>query len=110
MTPEVIQSFDAFSALKEVLSYAILNSIVVFGILQTVAKFIGEEKIKALYIGTIVTYIAGIVMGFMIQQDLKMWESVSYGLFIGSVSVAVYKSATQSLLQVIPKLFNKFLT
>jgi hypothetical protein len=93
--------------IQEIIFYSIINSFVVFGIVKTLKKLLGEKQLhKAISVG--ITYFLGIIMGFLLKSDLLIWEKILFGFFISSCSVAVYKSAIQTLLNLIPFIVNKF--
>ena len=93
--------------IEQIIFYSICNSFVVFGILQTIKRITEKETLNR-FIGLGVTYAIGIIMGFMLWNDIPIWQKIIHGFFIGSTSVAVYKSATQSLLEIIPTLVERF--
>jgi divalent metal cation (Fe/Co/Zn/Cd) transporter len=91
--------------IAQIVFYSIINSFVVFGVLKTIKKIADKEKLNR-FIGLGVTYIVGIIMGFMIWSTIPIWEKIAYGFFIGCTSIAVYESATKSLLDIIPTIIN----
>ena len=93
--------------IQEIIFYSVINSFVVFGITKTLKKLLKKEKLHR-FISIGVTYFLGIIMGFLLKFELHIWEKILFGFFIGSCSVAVYKSAIQVLLDVIPSIVNKF--
>lgn len=110
MSPEEITAMGNIigAITKQVIYFSIINSFVVFGILSTIKKLADKEKLHR-FIGVVLTYCVGFIMGFMIAGVDIWWQKLVYGLAIGSCSVAVYKSATKSLLEIIPTVVNKFL-
>ena len=93
--------------INEIIFYSIINSFVTFGLLQTVKSIIDKEEISR-FVGLVITYVLGIIMGFLLSNIPEMWHKLVYGIFIGCTSVAVYKSAVQALLGIIPSLVDKF--
>lgn len=94
--------------IQEIIFYSIVNSFVTFGIVKTIQKITEKEKLNR-FIGLSITYGIGIITGFMIKSGLGIWERLAYGFFIGACSVAIYKSATQSLLDLIPSIVEKII-
>jgi hypothetical protein len=97
---------------QQIVFYSLLNSVVTYGLLMTVKSMVAKshqdpaDVVISKWIGTGITYGLGIVMGFIINHH-KWYVDVVYGLCIGACSVAMYKSAVQSFLNLIPSLFNK---
>jgi len=93
---------------KQLLLYSVINSFVIFGLMSTIRKIANREDIHRL-VGIILTYSVAIIMGFMFSGVDETWKKVVWGLFLGNTSIAVYKSATQSLLEIIPTIVKKFI-
>lgn len=91
---------------KEVVFYSIINSFVTFGVIQTILKIVDKDSIHRFY-GLGITYGLGLIMGFMITNGDPIWQKIVWGVSIGAVSVALYKSAVQSLLNVIPAIVGR---
>lgn len=89
--------------------YATINSFVVYGIKSTISAIFNKENLNR-FIGLGLTYAAGIIQGFTLGKDvhLPIWMKILFGLFIGSISVGIYKSAIQALLSLVPGIVNKF--
>lgn len=89
---------------------ATLNSFVVHGIKMSISTVLNKENLHR-FVGLGLIYVAGIVQGFTLGTDIHLptWLKIVYGLFIGSISVAIYKSAVQSLLSLVPSIINKFI-
>ena len=94
--------------IQEVIFYSIANSFVVFGVLKTLKRILEKRKLHR-FVSIGITYILGIIMGFMLKSELLLWEKIIFGFFIGSCSVAVYKSAIKTLLDIVPSLAEKFI-
>lgn len=94
--------------IQEIIFYSVINSFVVFGILQTIKRILETETLNR-FVGLGITYGIGVLMGFMLQFQVPTWQKIMFGVFIGSCSVSVYKSATQSLLDLIPAVVERFL-
>ena len=99
---------DFNQLISEVIFYSIANSFVVFGILKTLKKAFEKRKLHR-FVSISVTYILGFIMGFMLKSELLFWEKIMFGFFISSCSVAVYKAAIQSLLDIVPNIVNRFI-
>ena len=91
---------------KEVIFYSIINSFMVYGLHQTILKIIDKEIIHRFW-GLGITYSLGFVMGFMLTNGDPVWQKLLWALSVGACSVAIYKSAVQSLLGIIPALVEK---
>ena len=94
--------------IQEVIFYSVANSFVVFGILKTIKKALDKKKLNR-FVSIIITYGLGFVMGFMVKFELILWERLMFGFFIGACSVAVYKAAIQTLLDLIPNIVGRFI-
>lgn len=93
---------------KQLLIFSAINSFVIFGLMSTIRKIANKEDIHRL-VGIILTYAIAILMGFMFSGIDVTWKKVVWGVFLGNTSIAVYKSATQSLLEIIPNIVKKFM-
>ena len=92
---------------KEVVFYSIVNSFVVFGIMNTILKILDKEEVNR-FVGLGVTYFTGMIFGFMFSYDgTPLWQKFVWGISVGAVSVSIYKSAVQSLLTIIPSLVDR---
>ena len=91
----------------EIIFYSVINSFVTFGIIQTIKCILDKDKLNR-FVGINATYIMGMIMGFLLSDISVLWQKIIYGFFIGCTSIAVYKSAIQSLLGIIPGLVGKF--
>ena len=94
--------------ISEVVFYSVFNSFIVYGILQTILKVVNKETISRFW-GLGITYVLGMIFGFMLYNQLPTWQKIIYGIGIGSASVACYKSAISSLLQLIPAVTAKII-
>jgi len=92
--------------IRQVFYASILNSFIVYGILQTVNKII-EKKVHR-FIGIGLTYVGGYLCTFYFGMTDIVFILIT-GMVIGCLSVGIYKSAVQSLLEVVPAIVNKFL-
>jgi hypothetical protein len=91
---------------KQILIYSIINSFVVYGILETVKKIYLNSIHR--FVGLIITYVLGMVMGFMFSGVDTTWHKIIWGLCLGGISIGIYKTAIKSLLEIIPTLMNRF--
>lgn len=85
-----------------------INSFIVFGVTTTIKRIANREELNR-FVGLSITYISGVVQGFLIEQPITLWERLLLGFFIGSISVGIYKAAVQSLLGFIPAILGKLL-
>ena len=87
---------------------AVLNSFIVYGLLQTLLKIVNKEEIHRAW-GLVINYICGFVFGFIWNMADAWYSNLFIGFIIGNTSTALYKAAINSLLQVIPALIDKLL-
>lgn len=92
--------------IKEVIFYSVLNSFVVFGLSSTILRVANKDSMSR-FINLSITYALGITMGFMLKDNFPIWQKLVYGLSIGAISIALYKSAIQALLNLIPTLVER---
>lgn len=93
--------------LIQVLYAAVINSVIVYGILKTIKKLL-EHKTFPVWISVGLTY----GMGFGISAAFKgltygVWVYLILSVLIGCLSVALYESIIKAVLGVVPKLINK---
>ena len=87
---------------------AVLNSFIVYGVLQTLLKIVNKEEIHRFW-GVAINYICSFVFGFIWNMADTWYSNLFIGFIIGNTSTALYKAAINSLLQVIPALIDKLL-
>lgn len=98
---------------QQILFYSILVSIVTYGLMMTLRSVLAKPKqdpnevVLSKWVGVLVTYIMGILCSFILNDNQVWWKIFVFGLSIGSCSVAIYKSAVQSFLNLIPAVFDK---
>ena len=91
-----------------IIKYAAIASFVTYGILQCILAITAKEFIHRAW-GLSITFLMGIVMGFLLPLELAIWQRFVWGAIIGCVSIGLYKSAIKSLLEVIPAIMDKIL-
>jgi len=94
--------------MKDIIFYSIYVSFISFGIIETITQLFNKTKLnKFLSLG--IVYFIGLIFSFSFIPNTFFYQKLIEGIGIGSVSVAVYKSAIQSLLNLIPSLVDKIM-
>jgi len=101
------QAKQLMSLFQSTIIFAVFNSFITFGVIETLKCATKQEKLHR-FLSLGITYAIGTTMGFMLMQQIPLWQHISYGLFIGSLSVATYESAVKSLKDLIPTIVEKF--
>jgi hypothetical protein len=99
-----------FELFKYVLIISVIISITIEGLKKHYIKIKKVDKVNPVII-VILSYIFGIAGSFLVSSDFitELWQKIIMGIIIGSWTAALYESAIKSVVNIIPKLTDKFL-
>jgi len=89
----------------QILICACMNSFLVCGFKTTLQKVLNNKRAPKI-VNLFINYVSAFV--FVLFFDYLYWyQYIAIGFLIGCVSVAVYKSALESLMNLIPAVIKK---